>query len=129
MSSKRRDLPELQHGLLEAAVRTRGGKIWLSKGSVDTLSSTYAALVSLQRRKLIEPDRAKDPDVMRWKVTKTGREAVAPPKKTAVTAPKDAVAAPAKKAVVAPAKKAAVAPAAAKKAAIASVKKAKTNAK
>jgi hypothetical protein len=128
MSSKRRDLPELQHGLLEAAVRTRGGKIWLSKESVDTLSSTYSALVSLQRRKLIEPDRAKDPDVMRWKVTKTGREAVAPPKKTAVTAPKDAAMAPAKKAIVAPVKKVAVAPAA-KKAAVASVKKAKANAK
>ena len=76
MASKRRELPELQRDLLATALKARKGKLWLPKQSVETLPSTYSALLSLQKRKLIEPEPVKDPEVMRWRVTKAGREAV-----------------------------------------------------
>ena len=80
MPSKRKELSDLQRQLLEAATRARRGKIWLPREAANTLPTTYSALVSLQRRKLIEPENAKDPGVVSWKITKAGREAVAPPR-------------------------------------------------
>jgi hypothetical protein len=65
---------DLQRALLIDAVKTRKGKLWLSKTSVETLPTTYAALVSLQKKKLIEPEQASPPDIMSWKVTKAGRD-------------------------------------------------------
>lgn len=78
MGSKPRELPELQRALLEVALKARKGKIWLPKQSADTLSTTYSALLYLQKRKLIEAEPAADPGVVQWKVTKAGREAVSP---------------------------------------------------
>jgi hypothetical protein len=80
MTSKRTELSDLQRQLLEAAVHAHRGKIWLPKAAADSLPTTYSALLTLQRRKLVEPERAKDPDVVSWKITKAGKEAVAPPK-------------------------------------------------
>jgi hypothetical protein len=73
--SKTAKTGELQRALLIDAVKSRKGKLWLSKTSAEMLPTTYAALVSLQKKKLIEPEQAGPPDVMSWKVTKAGREA------------------------------------------------------
>lgn len=80
MASKRSELSDLQRQLLEAAIHAHRGKIWLPKAAADSLPTTYSALLTLQRRKLVEPERAKDPDVVSWKITKAGKEAVTPPK-------------------------------------------------
>jgi len=75
MPSKAPKNGELQKALLVAAVKSRKGKLWLSRSSAETLATTYAALMSLQKQKLIEPEPAGPPDVMSWKVTKAGRDA------------------------------------------------------
>jgi len=75
MASKAPKNGELQKALLVAAVKSRKGKLWLSRSSAETLATTYAALMSLQKKKLIEPEPAGPPDVMSWKVTKAGRDA------------------------------------------------------
>src|SRR5688572_12580839 len=80
MASRRTELSDLQRQLLEAAVHAHRGKIWLPKGAADSLPTTYSALLTLQRRKLMEADRGKDPEVVSWKITKAGKEAVTPPK-------------------------------------------------
>jgi hypothetical protein len=80
MPTKRKELSDLQRELLQSAVRARQGKIWLPKGAADSFPTTYSALVSLQRRKLLQPERASDPAVVSWKITKAGKEAAAPPK-------------------------------------------------
>ena len=77
MATKRNLSVDLQHELLAAAVKDRDSRLRFPKGSVETLATTYAAILSLQRKKLIEPDKDTDPAVMTWKVTKAGRAALA----------------------------------------------------
>lgn len=74
MPSKAPKTGELQRALLVDAVKSRKGKLWLSKTSAETLATTYAALVSLEKKKLIEPEQTSAPDIMSWKVTKAGRD-------------------------------------------------------
>jgi hypothetical protein len=76
MSTKRNTVPDLQRELLIAGVRAPGGKLRFAKSSAETLATTYAALISLQRKKLIEPDKQSDPAIMTWKVTKAGKAAL-----------------------------------------------------
>jgi hypothetical protein len=77
MSTKRNAAADLQRELLMAAVKNHDSRIRLAKSSAETLATTYAALLSLQRKKLIEPEKASDPAVMSWKVTKAGKAAIA----------------------------------------------------
>lgn len=77
MSAKRKTVPELQRELLKAGIQHPSGRLRFAKGSADTLATTYAALLSLQRKKLIEPEKQADPRMMSWKVTSAGRAAVA----------------------------------------------------
>lgn len=77
MSTKRNPTADLQHQLLVAAVKHHNSRLRFSRSSAETLATTYAALISLQRKKLIEPEKASDPAVMTWKVTKLGRAAIA----------------------------------------------------
>jgi len=73
MSTKRNFAADLQRELLEAAIRDHNSRIRFAKSSTETLETTYAALLSLQRKKLIEPEKVSDPAVMSWKITKAGR--------------------------------------------------------
>jgi hypothetical protein len=77
MSTKRNTVPDLQRELLMAATRAPGGKLRFATSSAETLATTYAALMSLQRKKLIEPEKQTDPAVLTWKVTKAGKAALA----------------------------------------------------
>jgi hypothetical protein len=77
MSTKRNIAADLQRELLEAAVRHHNSRLRFAKSSAETLETTYAALLSLQRKKLIEPEKVSDPAVMSWKITKAGRAAIA----------------------------------------------------
>ena len=77
MSTKRNTVPDLQRELLIAGAKAPGGRLRFAKSSAETLATTYAALMSLQRKKLIEPEKAADPAVMSWKVTKAGKAALA----------------------------------------------------
>jgi hypothetical protein len=70
-------VPELQRQLLMAGIRQPNGRLWFAKGSAETLATTYAALISLQRKKLIVPEKAADPHMMSWKITKAGKAVVA----------------------------------------------------
>jgi hypothetical protein len=77
MSTKRNRVPELQRQLLMAGIKHPNGRLRFAKGSAETLATTYAALLSLQRKKLIEPEKLGDPSMMSWRVTKAGKAAVA----------------------------------------------------
>ena len=77
MSTKRNSGTDLQRELLEAAVRNHNSRLRFPRSSAETLETTYAALLSLQRKKLIEPEKVADPAVMSWKITKAGRAAIA----------------------------------------------------
>jgi len=77
MSIKQNRVPELQRQLLIAGIKQSNGRLRFAKGSAETLATTYAALLSLQRKKLIEPEKPADPAMMTWKVTKAGKAAVA----------------------------------------------------
>jgi hypothetical protein len=77
VSSKRNSAAELQRELLEAAIRDQRSRLRFPKSSAETLETTYAALLSLQRKKLIEPEKVSDPALMSWKITKAGRAAIA----------------------------------------------------
>ncbi len=77
MSTKRNSAADLQRELLEAAIRDQNSRIRFAKSSAETLETTYAALLSLQRKKLIEPEKVSDPAVMSWKITKAGRAVIA----------------------------------------------------
>ena len=68
---------ELQRELLIAAIKEHHSRLRFPKNSAETLATTYAALLSLQRKKLIEPEKPSDPAVLSWKVTKAGRAAIA----------------------------------------------------
>jgi hypothetical protein len=61
MSSKRSSVAALQRELLIAAVKDHNSRLKFDRSSVETLATTYAALLSLQRKKLIEPEKAADP--------------------------------------------------------------------
>ena len=77
MSTKRNTVPDLQRELLMAGIKHPNGRLRFAKGSAETLATTYAALLSLQRKKLIEPEKQADPGIMSWKVTKAGKAAIA----------------------------------------------------
>ena len=77
MSTKRSRVPELQRQLLIAGIKHPNGRLRFAKGSAETLATTYAALLSLQRKKLIQPEKPADPSMMSWKVTKAGKAAIA----------------------------------------------------
>jgi hypothetical protein len=76
MATKRPDA-DLQQALLVAAVKDHKNRLRFPKSSAGTLATTYAALLSLQRKKLIEPDKESDPALLCWKITKAGRAAIA----------------------------------------------------
>lgn len=80
MPSTPKKLSELQIDLLRSALASQKGTIWLPKAASESLPTTYSALVSLGRRKLMEPEAGKDPAIVTWKITKAGREAVGPAK-------------------------------------------------
>ncbi len=61
MSTKRSTVAALQRELLIAAVKDHNSRLKFARGSAETLATTYAALLSLQRKKLIEPEKADDP--------------------------------------------------------------------
>src|SRR5215469_7065014 len=61
LPASRNAVPELQRQLLMAGVKQPNGRLRFAKGSAETLATTYAALLSLQRKRLIEPERAADP--------------------------------------------------------------------
>ena len=67
-----------QHALLLAGVTQHGGRVRLPKASAETLAVTYAALRSLEHRKLIEREAEGDPSVLSWKVTMAGKAAIGP---------------------------------------------------
>jgi hypothetical protein len=77
MSTKHSRVPELQRQLLMAGMKHPNGRLRFAKGSADTLTTTYAALLSLQRKKLIEPEKPVDPSIMSWRVTKAGKALIA----------------------------------------------------
>jgi hypothetical protein len=77
MSTKRNRVPDLQRQLLMAGIKHPNGKLRFAKGSAETLATTYAALLSLQRKKLIELEKPADPGMMTWKVTKAGKAVIA----------------------------------------------------
>ena len=77
MAAKRTPDADLQQALLVAAIKDHKSRLRFPKSSAETLATTYAALRSLERKKLIEPDKEGDPAVMCWKVTKAGRAAAA----------------------------------------------------
>ena len=70
-------MPKLQRQLLMADIRNRNCRLKFARDTAETLAMTYAALLSLQRKKLIEPEKPADPRMMSWKVTKAGKAAVA----------------------------------------------------
>ena len=76
MPTKRNAGADLQRELLEAAVKDQNNRLRFVKSSAETLATTYAALLSLQRKKLIEPEKASDPAVMSWRITKAGKAAI-----------------------------------------------------
>ena len=80
MPTKRKELSDLQRDLLQLALQGPKAKIWLPKASQQSFPTTYAAVVSLQRRGLLDAEQAKDPEILTWKVTKEGREALKAPK-------------------------------------------------
>ena len=57
MRAKSGPAANLQHELLVAAIKDHRSRLRFSKSSAETLATTYAALLSLQRKKLIEPRR------------------------------------------------------------------------
>jgi hypothetical protein len=77
MSTKRNSVGDLQRELLMVAINNHDSRLRFARSSIETLATTYAALLSLQRKKLIEPEKVTDPAVMSWKVTKAGRAAIA----------------------------------------------------
>jgi hypothetical protein len=77
MSAKRSVAADLQRELLVAAVKSHNSRLKFDRTSAETLATTYAALLSLQRKKLIEPEKPADPSLMSWKVTKAGKAAIA----------------------------------------------------
>ena len=77
MLIKRTRVPELQRQLLMAGIKHHNCRLNFARGSAETLATTYAALLSLQRKKLIEPEKPADPRMMSWKVTTAGKAAVA----------------------------------------------------
>ena len=83
MPMQSRSLPAFQRDILQNALRTKNREIWLLKEAAITLPTTYSALVQLQKRKLIELVPMDAQEVVRWKVTKTGREVVAETEKKA----------------------------------------------
>src|ERR687893_2363320 len=76
MATKRKELSDLQRDLLQVALQGPKAKIWLPKASQQSFPTTYAAIASLQRRGFLDAEQAKDPEVLSWKVTKEGREAL-----------------------------------------------------
>jgi hypothetical protein len=80
MASKPKELSNLQRDLLHLALQGPKAKIWLPKASQQSFPTTYAAIVSLQKRGLLDTEPVKDPDILSWKVTKEGRDALKAPK-------------------------------------------------
>ncbi len=76
MSTKRSSVAALQRELLIAAVKDHNSRLKFDRSSAETLATTYAALLSLQRKKLIEPEKPADPALLSWKVTKAGKAAI-----------------------------------------------------
>jgi hypothetical protein len=76
MSTKRNTVAALQRDLLVAAVKDHNSRLKFDRSSAETLATTYAALLSLQRKKLIEPEKPADPALLSWKVTKAGKAAI-----------------------------------------------------
>jgi hypothetical protein len=76
MATKRKELSDLQRDLLQLALQGPKAKIWLPKASQQSFPTTYAAIVALQRRGLLDAEQGKNPDILSWKVTKEGRDAL-----------------------------------------------------
>ena len=80
MATKRNELSDLQRDLLQLALQGPKAKIWLPKSYQQSFPTTYAAVVALQKRGLLDAEQGKDPEILTWKVTKEGREALKVPK-------------------------------------------------
>jgi hypothetical protein len=74
---RRSPVPDLQRELLMAGLKDPAGRLRFAKSSAETLATTYAALMSLQRKKLIVAEKQTDSATMIWKVTKAGKAALA----------------------------------------------------
>jgi hypothetical protein len=70
MAARRRSLTPLERDLLRIAAEKPGGVIWLSQESLDTMASTYKAMLKLERLEFLE---RRGKDALRWRLTKAGK--------------------------------------------------------
>jgi hypothetical protein len=56
--------------LLKVAAEKPGGVVWLSEESLDTMSSTYKAMLKLEKLEFLE---RRGKDALRWRLTKAGK--------------------------------------------------------
>ena len=70
MAARRRSLTPLERDLLRIAAEKPGGVIWLSQESLDTMASTYKAMLKLERPEFLE---RRGKDALRWRLTKAGK--------------------------------------------------------
>jgi hypothetical protein len=76
-NSPRPNYRDLQHALLLAAVTHHGGRLRFSTASAETLTTTFAALRNMERRKLIVRETRGDSEIITWKITAAGKAAIA----------------------------------------------------
>jgi virulence-associated protein VapD len=70
MAARRKSLSPLERDLLKVAAEKPGGTIWLSEESLDTMSSTYKAMLKLEKLEFLE---RRGKDALRWRLTKAGK--------------------------------------------------------
>jgi virulence-associated protein VapD len=70
MATRRKGLSPLERDLLRVAAEKPGGVVWLSEESLDTMSSTYKAMLKLEKLEFLE---RRGKDALRWRLTKAGK--------------------------------------------------------
>ena len=70
MATRRKSLSPLERDLLRVASERPGGVVWLSPESLDTMSTTYKAMLKLEKLEFLE---RKGKDALRWRLTKAGK--------------------------------------------------------
>ncbi|MDF3060294.1 MAG: hypothetical protein K0S06_403 [Microvirga sp.] len=70
MAARRKSLSPLERDLLKVAAEKPGGVVWLSEESLDTMSSTYKAMLKLEKLEFLE---RRGKDALRWRLTKAGK--------------------------------------------------------
>jgi hypothetical protein len=70
MATRRKSLSPLERDLLRVAAERPGHVIWLSEESLDTMSSTYKAMLRLEKLEFLE---RRGKDALRWRLTKAGK--------------------------------------------------------